>query len=272
MTTSATIPESPRACARPAAPAPSARSPAGSTLPLRAGLLAGALALLGACTPYVQGNGVLREETRSVDVFEGVSVSDGVLVNVAAGATSAARVAVTVSGDENIVYQNLKTEVRTDGETGRPVLVVYVDMSDFSTTHPLRVSASVPVLTVLRASGVHAGSSSQIDATVSRVAELRVSAEKEAIVKVPAAPAGIAADRLDVVLSSGAWLSAQSCEAVQADVQLTGASRAQLRASGSVTGSVIEGSTLENAGTGVCTGVTRSTDSTVSCPSPSPAP
>ena len=46
---------------------------------------------------------------------------------------------------------------------------------------------------------------------------------------------------------------------------LTGASRAQLRASYAVTGSVQEVSVLENAGAGTCAAVTKSADSTVTC-------
>lgn len=281
MTTPANDPAIPRPSARPAAPAPLAGPPAAARVPpvavtrgsrraaARAPLLAGALALLAACNPYVQGNGVLREETRTVDAFEGVVVRDGILVNVTAGATSAPRVSVTVSGDENIVHQSLRTEVRTDAESGLPVLDVYVDMRDFSSAHPLRVSATVPALRVLRASGVHAGSSTQIDATLVRVPVLRVSASDGAIVRLPGAPQGLAADRLDVSLaggsSGGAWLAAQSCEVGQADVHLDGGATAQIRASFSVTGTVDGHSRLENAGAGPCTGVTASADSTVTC-------
>ncbi|HEY6098390.1 MAG TPA: DUF2807 domain-containing protein, partial [Anaeromyxobacter sp.] len=81
-----------------------------------AALLSVAGALAG-CQPYVQGNGVYREERRNdLGAFTGVHLEDGIEATVTAGI---AQQMVTVSGDANVLPY-IETEVRT--EAGRKVL------------------------------------------------------------------------------------------------------------------------------------------------------
>lgn len=264
-----TSPDAPRSLPRsPLAPAAAPVSEGASRRTARrsgagqAGLRLPLLALvLGACNPYVQGNGVLREEPRQVGNFEAISVKDGILATVTAGAAPS----VTVSGDENIVRDSFEAGVREDPETKLQMLEVYVSASDFASTHPLRVTVTVPVLKLARASRAHGQDLSRIDARVVPVANLQVKASDGAIIALTTAAVGAVAAQLEVTLSGGAWLDARSCEVTQADVDLTGASRAQLRATVAVNGSIAEKSVLENTGDGPCDGVTASADSTLAC-------
>jgi hypothetical protein len=216
--------------------------PRRSPLVRRALALAVAFALAG-CNPEVQGNGVLREEPRSVSAFLGVSVTDGVQVRVTAGASQR----VVVSGDENVV-QHVLTAVSTDTKAGIQVLEVSVNY-DYTTTHPLVVTVEIPELRLVRAHG-----GSQIDARSVAAERFRVEAFDGSDVVLAGAGTGDS-PALEVVLSGSqhlAHLDARAYPVATAVVDLTGSARAELRASVSVSGVARPGSTVENAGSGTC--------------------
>ncbi len=214
-----------------------------------------ALVALLACDPYVKGNGVLREETRSLGAFEGLRVEDGIQAEVIAGA---AEQRVAVSGDENLL-EHVQTSVRADAVHGQ-VLEVRSTLSSFDSTHPLRVVVSVPMLRFLSATD-------ECSATVAGAAAelMTVEASNGADVRL-AGPGGVhLAVRLAGGKRVGAHLDARQYGVEDATVELSGRAFAQLRADERVTGTVSDASALENVGAGPCE-VTATADARVSCP------
>lgn len=212
-------------------------------------------ALLVACDPYVKGNGVLREESRSVAAFEGLRVEDGINAEVTAGAASQR---VVVSGDENLL-QHVQTTVRTDPFHG-PVLEVRSSLSDFESTHPLRVVVSVPVFRFIAATDA-------CYAAVTGVATEVMAVEADDGADLVLSGAG--GDQLTLRLAGGkgggAFLDARGYPAGVATVELVGGARAELRVEDRVSGTVSGPSTLENVGGGTCE-LTATPDATVTCP------
>ena len=236
-----------------------ARGPGATPVPRSGRRLALALAVLScslvACEPYVQGNGVYREEQRSdPGPFTGIRVESGIEATVTAGA--AAR-SVTVSGDANVVPY-IETEVRTD--SGQQVLHVWISKA-FIGTIPPRAVVEVPSLEYASAT-----EAARITAKGVAAAAFEVVADQGASLALQGAalPAG---ESIDARLSSGAALDASAYGvSVGAGVQLSGSSVAKLDCDGPVTGTVTGGSRLDNlAGAGSCSGVTADGSSTLSC-------
>lgn len=194
-----------------------------------------ALALLAGCDPQVRGNGVYAERRIDPGPFAGVRMEDGVgaVVTIAPGLAPAA----TVTGDENLVEDHIKTslEVEGAGSTAVTVLHVRVDPSDFVAIIPPRVVISQPVFSLVRARD-------------------RAAVE----LKRPAGASDVGGP-LSVVLE-GATLYARQYPTASAAVLLTEGSSALLAAA-AVTGTVAD-SLLDNLGP--CD-VTTTASSTVRC-------
>jgi hypothetical protein len=225
----------------------------GSAAALALGL---ALLPLCACAPEIQGNGVFRQEVRSVPTFSGVAVDIPIVTTVAVGPTQR----VVVSGDENVLAQ-LESRVATDPARGLPVLDLRVDEA-FVPVHPLRVDVTVPELLL-----VHAASSASVDVTGARGDALVVEAADGSTVSL----SGAGGASLEVHLSGGARpgasLDATAYPVAAAAVALTGAARAAVRASGAVIGTAAAGCVVENVGAGSCQ-VTDGAGAPVSCAPP----
>lgn len=198
------------------------------------------LAAGAGCEPYVEGNGVLREETRAVPEFEGVRGDDGIQVVVTAGAPQG----VTVSGDENVLA-HVETAVRQDPQHGAVLEVKSPWPID--SRNQLRVLVSVPELRFLGA------------ARQSRVAASAVQADAFAVVASDGAVvelAGAGGRSLSVQLSAGqhggATLDARGYTVQEATVALVSGSRAKLRVTGTLSGSATGGSAVENEGGAIC--------------------
>jgi Putative auto-transporter adhesin, head GIN domain len=239
---------------------PCRRGPGATPVPRSGRRLALALAVLSssslaACQPYVQGDGVYREERRpDPGPFTGVLVESGIGASVAAGAGARS---VTVSGDANVVPY-IETEVRTD--SGRQVLHVWISKA-FIGTIPPRAVVEVPSLEYASAT-----ESSRIAAKGVAAVAFEAVADKRAslVLQGAALPAG---ESIDVRLSSGAVLDASAYGVSGgASVQLSGGSAAKLECDGPVTGTVTGGSELDNlAGAGSCAGVSADGSSKLSC-------
>jgi hypothetical protein len=220
----------------------------------------GALALLGlialvGCKPFVQGNGVLGEETRNVAAFEGVSADDGIEVDVTVAAGTAQ--VVKLSGDANVV-QNIETIVRNDAARGIAVLDVKSSVQ-FDSIHPVTAVISVPTLRYVRATHACPVTASQV-----AVPAFEVDADEDAYVTL----SGAGGATLSVGLQGGqrgpATLDARGYPVDTASVALSGGSTALLAARVGVSGSATGASTVKNTGTATCT-VSASADSKVTC-------
>lgn len=216
-----------------------------------------ALAALAGCDPWVVGDGVYREESRSVAPFTAVSVQDGIGVEVTAGITQRS---LTVSGDENVL-EHVKTTVKIVANS--PTLVVEADVEHLEATLPLLVSATTPAIDSVTATG-----DSTVDVLGASAELFVVAAGDGAAVTL----AGAGGDRIAVSLwggkAGGAMLDARSYIVNGATVNLSGGSFAQLHADDEVSGSLSGESALENVGEGTCDGVTATGSSTVSCMNP----
>ncbi len=223
------------------------------------GAAVAALALVAAmgCVPAVQGNGIFREETRDVPAFLGLSVQDGMFVTVTAGGPQR----VAVSGDENVV-QHVQTTVHTDVALGIQVLEAKVTLVEsYTSVHPLRLTVTVPELRLVRVQDP-----TRVEAKSIAAERFRVEAGDGGDVVLSGAGTG-AAPVLDVVLSGtahGANLDARAYAVATANVDLTGSTRAEVQANGTVTGTAAPPSRVENSGTGTCE-VTDGAGTAVSC-------
>jgi hypothetical protein len=219
----------------------------------RAGALAltAAVALLSACNPEVQGNGVILEQPRTTAAFVGLHVQDRVAVYATAGETQS----VKVVGDANIV-PNIETvvEQETVGTTTIAVLQVRVSLP-YTATIPPKVVVTVPAL-----SYVNAEDASRVEVLRATASEFRVKASGASQV-VLNGPGGAL---LDVTLVAGG-LRADSYPVEGAYVVLTGNSLAVLNSSGPVTGTAAETSKVDNLeGLGPCV-VTTTDSATTAC-------
>jgi putative autotransporter adhesin-like protein len=238
---------------------PCSRIAGATPVPRSTRRLAIALALLAcglaACEPFVQGNGVFREERRAdPGPFTGIHVESGVEATVTAGVADRS---VTVSGDANVVPY-IQTEVRTD--SGRQVLHVWISKA-FVGTIPPRAIVEVPALEFALAT-----QSSRVNGKSLAASSFEVVADQggNVVLEGAALPAG---DSIDVRLATGAILNATAYGVSEgASVQLSGGSVARLRCDGPVSGNVTGGSQLENLqGSGSCAAVVVDGNSTLSC-------
>lgn len=224
--------------------------------PLRRALaVAGVLSLLAlsACVREIQGNGIFRQELRTVPAFTGVSVNSPIITSVAVGPVQG----VVVSGDANVLAQ-LETTVHDDPALGLPVLELRVPDA-FVPIHPLRVDLTVPEILFL-----HAGDAATVDVTGARGAALEVEASDGSAVSLAGAGGAALDARLSGGSHAGATLDAAGYPVATAAVALTGGAHASVEASTAVTGTAATGCVVQNVGPGVCQ-VTDGTGAPVSC-------
>lgn len=211
--------------------------------PLAALALLAAAAALAGCDPERVGNGVYAEKTVHVAPFTGVRVEDGIdaVITVSSTATQS----VILTGDENIVDENLETRVELEGVGSTAVSVLHVWASpSFTPVIPPRVVIRRPSLVYVRGSD-------------------GVSIE----VKTPTG-ADEGAGPLAVVLE-GATLIARSYPISGAVVDLEDRATARLHSDGPVVGTVSADSHLDNTyGSGSCAGVVTSGAGNVVCAGP----
>lgn len=221
------------------------------------GLLAASLA---GCEPFVEGNGVYREESRpGLAPFVGLHVESGVEVTLTAGAAAQS---VGVSGDANLLPY-IHTEVH--GEGGRSVLHVYVSAT-FSGTYRPRAVVEVPAVeyTLVREASkavVKKASAEWFTAVADQGSTIVLSGASAD------APAGAT---LEALLAGGSLLVATEYTVSEgASVDLRGGSTARIRSDGPVSGTVAGGSELDNeSALGTCEAVASDGTSTVRCPGP----
>jgi hypothetical protein len=186
-----------------------------------------ALFVLGGCDLRQSGNGAYGEKTVHVGDFTGVRMQDGVgaVITVGPGLTQS----VTVTGDENIVENNIRTSVDVEGVGSAAVSVLHVWASpSFVPVIPPRVVISRPSLSLARGS----------DGVVIEVTR-------------PAGSTAVGGPL--VVLLDGATVSARGYPTAGAVVDLDGGSTALLHSDGPVTGTVSADSRLDNtSGVGPC--------------------
>jgi hypothetical protein len=208
------------------------------------------------CEPYVEGNGVLREEARELPSFGGVVVSDGIQAAVTVGAAAQL---VTVRGDENVL--EFVDTVVTDRPGVGAVLEVRTG-SAYQSQHEVGVVVSVPVLSYLAASDASPATVVGAAAPVFTV---------EAVDGSHLVLSGGGGARLVTTLGGGqhggASLDARGYPVSDAEVTLTAGAVARVHAATSVSGVVGGASRVENEGAGTCA-VTASGASVVVCAAP----
>lgn len=199
-----------------------------------------AAALTLGCDPYVQGNGVYREETRNVGAFHGVAIADGLGATVRAGLE--ARLVVT--GDENVL-QYVETKVDGDGVLWARV----ADHVPYDSVHPIRILVDAPTIDTLLAQ-----EGSVVNASGLADDSLWTEATDGGELVVTAAD-GATPSMLHVVLHGGqrggGHLDARGYPVQDAVVDVSGGARAELRVAGTISGTARDG-VVENLGAGTC--------------------
>lgn len=171
------------------------------------------------------GNGVAGEDVRALAAFQRVSVAAGIHGTVAFGASHSARV---------LADANLLNAVRTDVR-GDTLEVAYVPgVWGVSSSTPVEVQVSIVALSALSGSGG------------ARVEAMGLDAGTLALDGSGGATLVIAArvDALTTTLSGGSALEGDQLAARALTIDASGGSRATLRVSESVKGSLSGGSTL----------------------------
>ncbi|HSN92256.1 MAG TPA: DUF2807 domain-containing protein [Anaeromyxobacteraceae bacterium] len=194
------------------------------------------LAALAGCATYVNGNGVYHEETRRVAPFVGIAVDLGIEATVEVGPEQSVR----LSGDANLV-----PDIETTVVNG--VLVTSTWLEGFDPALPLRLYVTVPYLEAASAVGGSHVDVSGATATVPFEAGVFDGSEIHL--------AGAGGPAVEVSLGGNSHLDATAYPVGDAAVALGGASAAELRVSGSVTGDLHGGSSLQIYGGGSCTAV-----------------
>jgi hypothetical protein len=201
------------------------------------GVAAAGLLGLAGCDLRESGNGVYYEQMIHVADFAGVRMQDG--IDAVISVTSTATQTVALTGDENIVKENLRTSIEpeTVGSATIPVLHVWSSRS-FTPVIPPRVLITRPTLVV-------AGGTGNLD------------------IHVTGTPGRTAPGPLYVALD-GASLTAGDYAVDGAVVDLDLGARAVLHANGPVSGRVSADSHLDNSsGTGPCSVETAGSGSVV---------
>ena len=210
---------------------------AGRPVGVLLGVAAAGLLGLAGCDLRESGNGVYHEQIIHVGDFAGVRMQDG--IDAVISVTSTATQTVALTGDENIVKENLRTSIEpeTVGSATVPVLHVWSSGS-FTPVIPPRVLITRSTLVVVRGTG-------SLD------------------IHVTGTPGRTAPGPLHVALD-GASLTAGDYAVDGAVVELDRAARAVLHADGPVTGGVSADSHLDNSrGTGPCSVETSGSGSVV---------
>jgi hypothetical protein len=110
-----------------------------------------ALAGLAGCDPRQTGNGVYAEKAVHVGPFTGIRMEDGIdaVVTVSSTATQT----VTVTGDQNLVNENIRTSLDVEGSGSTAVAVLHVWASpSFTPVIPPWVFIVRPSLALVRGS------------------------------------------------------------------------------------------------------------------------
>ncbi|MDY7233165.1 head GIN domain-containing protein [Hyalangium rubrum] len=212
--------------------------------PLRIALAVPALLFSACAFAQTVGNGVSREDSRQVEDFDGVSVSQGLKAQVKVGPKE-----VRVSGDENLVAL-VRTEV-VDGK-----LVVRLEKnSRIRSTSGLRITLSSPKITSVEASGgaeveAEASSSQAFAAEASGGSEIsvrNVDAKQLAVEASGGAEVKLQgrAESLTVEASGGSQVHGQDLSNLQAmTVDASGGSQVEANPSDRVVAELSGGSTV----------------------------
>jgi Putative auto-transporter adhesin, head GIN domain len=198
--------------------------------------------------PPIAGSGVSKEETRDVDAFHSLEVSDAlqVTVTVAAGV----KPGVKISGDDNLV-----PFVEAFVEDGTLVVRLEAD-SSISPKLPLRAQVVAGELDEIKASGVARvemkGAEKVGRFTADASGAAKVSVEGLESSEATASASGTSqimlsgsAASLKVDASGASQIKAHSFAVDDADVLISGASSVTLQATESITGDVSGASQLE---------------------------
>jgi hypothetical protein len=197
------------------------------------------------CESFVHGNGQFGEEARSVGAFDGVSVGLGIVATVQVG--PAAR-AVTISGDTNVL-QYIELEVK-DG-------VLRTELSGidgFDSINQVQLVVATPQLVLARAWG-----DADVTVTDADAAAFTVSASEGSRVSL-AAKSGATPTALTVTASGTSAVDAKNFTVVDAEVTLS-SSTADVKVTGTLSGEISQGSSLNVSGGATCSGVTVAPDS-----------
>lgn len=217
----------------------------------------GLATVIAGCEPYVEGNGVYREEDRTpAETFTGVHVEDGITAVVTSGA---ALQKVVVSGDANIVHDQMRTEVLTDHGSG-PVLHVRMRTDNLSPDIPPRVVVELGELRYV------AAWDEKSHVSASGVATLLFWVEAHG--KGEVLLSGPGGGRIEVVASDARIEAGYYPVSEGALVDLSSSSRVTLNSDGPVAGTVGAQCTLTNLGSGSCQGVTSDPTASVCVPVP----
>jgi hypothetical protein len=204
-------------------------------------LLALTFLTISGCESYVHGNGVFGVETRTVPAFDGVAIGlqGGIAATVTAGSTDRA---VTISGDQNVL-QYIDTKV-----VDSLLRTELSGIDGFDSVHQVQLVVKAQELVVAQA---WAGAT--IDVTAIDATRFTVSAAEGSRITIAGA-AGVVGSNLALSASGTSTVDATGYPALAATVMLSG-SVADVWVTGTVGGSVTEGSTLTVHGGGSC-GVT----------------
>jgi hypothetical protein len=173
----------------------------------------------------VTGNGVAAEEIRLLDDFSSVEVSTGLSVSWVLSPTPQ----VWIQGDENVLSQ-----IRAEVSGTRLEVRLPSGITSVESINPLQITVYSRQLAEVRASGGSLFSGGGISAD-----QFKVEASGGSQIGLAGA-----ANRLRLDLSGGAVVGAFELPVLEVDVQASGGSEAQVRASNSVRGSLSGGSRL----------------------------
>jgi len=202
--------------------------------------------------PYVQGSGVQATEHRTFGEFHAVHVDQAVHVVVRSGPTNEA----AVTFDDNLLA-HVEMTVGDDG-----VLHVGIDGSVETKLMP-----RVELTTSGDLDRIEADSAGSIEVGAVDVASLIVRATSAAKVQISGR-----ADRLELAVDTAGSVDLGDLAVRDANVTLSTASRATVRAENSVTGACALASTLELVGQPRTQGVSADTTSSVHSRAPDAAP
>jgi hypothetical protein len=195
----------------------------------------------------VKGSGTVKEETREVADFSGVEVGSSIQATIAIGSKS-----VKLSADDNLLPL-IKTEVRD----GRLMASLEPNVS-IQTNNPIKLTLSTPKLDYVGASGA-----SRVTAAVSTTDRFGLDSSGASHVVIAGLSTGALSvegsgasnitlsgqcKSLKLGLSGASNLKAQELSADTVQVDISGASRGEVRTSGTVKGDVSGASSLHVAG------------------------
>ncbi|HEY3449629.1 MAG TPA: DUF2807 domain-containing protein [Myxococcales bacterium] len=214
---------------------------------MRRALLALGFALLLPACNFVSGSGKLATESKEVTAFSKVSVADAIHAVISTGPTS-----IRVTTDDNVIDY-------VDVAVQEGVLKIGVrDSAWIVASKGIEVRISTPELTAIDASGAsrveaQPPAGERFEAAASGASQVEISGLDSATLVAKGSGASTftftgAIDSLDLVLSGASSGCLSKLESAKASVNLSGASSAQIVASGSVSGALSGASNLEVAG------------------------